>query len=859
MTWRGPRRRSCFGAILAALLPYLSPKRLFRSGMSPDSKPLERYLFVIATRALLYGLPFLLVSYFARENISGWNELRDDSITLYEISDWNRMNPRTVGETAQVGEGYVVRWWNPDQVTASASDGNVAELFTNLQKIELQLNVLDSPMDALGRERLAHDRVLGQEELSRWRRWRYFGELIVPASVGSYEDVQKNVLYQIWIKRGQVRTTRLDILDVMNRNMLKRDFYKKFAPGYKETEARFAILARFIGTKLATDLYQWVAMLDKNSSSVADRWNKLRASFAGNSDKQKWVDNIQIAYDNAARLDAATVGEAEPPPKWRQWAGLTNEKALAFENLERARLAAHRRLMEAYYNSAVTNKSTVYSIVVRTHDQRTRMTWFAWSLGIFLVAATFVSLNATSWHGFYATRIANMWIEPVRGVGRDIPLAQLDTTRAGYPYHLINASLQLMGRKEGKGRYLAQDHFLFSQLYCGSDRLKAYCASDRYMGGSYALTDAIAISGAAISPLHAHNPLLQALLVLGNVRLGQWVDNPAACEKQPSWLGKLGRWLWVSPLRLMLHWFQPAERRPFCFVTDGGHHENLGIESLLKRRCRLIIACDAGQDDRHSFLDLSRVLTRMRLEEGITLRSIEQNQQVMKLDSLVPEVKERYTKDHFLFAEIVYPEERRERSYLIYIKSSLTGDEPTELVQHHRLNALFPHDPTADQFYGPERFAPYAQLGSHMAEILCRHLPATLDNGSPADFIQRIVTVPPRPPGPTMRDSIATVTGSSDHLADSLSGFQTNSGFGIGPSSRVDGQDSFEKRDIHNPLGGVAVTSNTQTVPATNQTLANDIAATKETARKLEKKLLRKHQRREESERENCQATQTRR
>ncbi len=295
-----------------------------------------------------------------------------------------------------------------------------------------------------------------------------------------------------------------------------------------------------------------------------------------------------------------------------------------------------------------------------------------------------------------------------------------------------------MGRKESKGRYLAQDHFLFSQLYCGSDRLKAYCASHRFMGGGYALSDAIAVSGAAISPLHAHNPLLQALLVLGNVRLGQWIDNPAACEQERSWLGRLSHWLWVSPLRLLLHWFQPAEQRPFCFVTDGGHHENLGIESLLKRRCRLIIACDAGQDEQHSFLDFSRVLTRMRLEEGTTLRPIEQDEQVMKLDSLVPEAKGRYTKDHFLIAEILYPNERKERSYLIYIKSSLTGDEPTELLQYHRFNTMFPHDPTADQFYGPARFAPYAQLGGHMAEIVCRHLPQRLDDLNVVGFIAAI-------------------------------------------------------------------------------------------------------------------------
>ncbi len=407
-----------FGAILAALLPYLSPKRLFRSGMSPESKPLERYLFVIATRALLYGLPFLLVSYFARENISGWNELRDDSVTLYEISDWNRVSPRAVGATPDEGEGFVARWWNTDQVSAPERRRNVVNVFDDLEQIELQLNVLDSPMDAQGRERLARERVLGNEELSRWRRWRYFGELVVPMLVGSREDVKKNVLFQIWDKRGEIRDTRFAVLDLLSKNMLNRDFYTWFSPDERARNARFGILARLMGTKLASYVYRWVDPWSKQDSPRrVDRWKELRDSFVGNAEKQKWVDRVQSAYDNAARVERENAHEPEPPPNWRKREDLTDQQVLGYENLERVRLAAHRKLLEAYYDGAVTNKSTVYSIVVRTHDQRTRLTWFAWSLGIFLVAATLVSLNATSWHGFYATRIANMWIEPVRGVG----------------------------------------------------------------------------------------------------------------------------------------------------------------------------------------------------------------------------------------------------------------------------------------------------------------------------------------------------------------------------------------------------------------------------------------------------------
>jgi hypothetical protein len=82
------------------------------------------------------------------------------------------------------------------------------------------------------------------------------------------------------------------------------------------------------------------------------------------------------------------------------------KSVLLTEDVHRARPAAHRKLMQVYYDGAFQNKSKIFAGVVLDHDQRTRMTWFWWSAGIFLVSASLVSLNATSWHGYYATRLA---------------------------------------------------------------------------------------------------------------------------------------------------------------------------------------------------------------------------------------------------------------------------------------------------------------------------------------------------------------------------------------------------------------------------------------------------------------------
>jgi hypothetical protein len=757
------------GAIGAALLPYLSPKRLLRSGTSPESKPLERYVFWIASRALLFGVPFLFISFFARENISGWNAERDDSLYRTEINDWDQLNPQSLlarGDTRLAdasssagqdkdplsddtdGRLPGMKWWfdNRGPWTKDADDNKLAEwmwlddapasaagessqearvtrLFSRLGAARARLNVLDSPMDDLqfdtsdAADARLEQRAAGSERLSLWRRWRLLGGLLLEWT--SRRDWEDNLLRQIWVERMRVRNLENGILAELNGNLSTPEFLQQFPDRGKVSQ-----------------------------DASSDSKNRYRRAF----------ERAELVYRLHKDTPAMTAAEKHEKLELANTAQ-DQIDLLNTEVAERERMAAHRDLLKAYYDMAATSvapasgqanqsptayqgaiqdKSTVYATVVLEHDQATRWAWFGWSLLIFLVSSLMVSLNATSWHGYYSTRLADMWIEPVAGQPRGIQLTALKTAEHGYPLHLISGTVQLMGRQLALGRRFSRDHFLLSQQYCGSERLKAFCPTSEFMNGSLTLADAIAISGGAFTPTQTSNPLLMALLVLGNLRLGQWLDNPRGYSAAGRMSRPLVKWLWVSPLRLMAHWFQRAEARPFCFVTDGGHHENLGIEPLLKRRCRLIIACDAGQDDKHSFLDLSKLLGRARIEDGITLRPVQQAENVLKLDFLVPDAKQRYTKEHFLIAEIIYPEQSNEKSYLIYIKSSLTGDEPTELIQYHRYNAAFPHDPTADQFYEPDRFAAYAQLGNHIAQRLCGGLPSRINGMSVAEFIDRI-------------------------------------------------------------------------------------------------------------------------
>jgi hypothetical protein len=52
---------------------------------------------------------------------------------------------------------------------------------------------------------------------------------------------------------------------------------------------------------------------------------------------------------------------------------------------------------------------------------------------------------------------------------------------------------------------------------------------------------------------------------------------------------------------------------------------------------------------------------------------------------------------------------------LVYIKSSLTGDENDYVFHYKRRYAAFPHETTLDQMFSEEQFEAYRALGYHAA------------------------------------------------------------------------------------------------------------------------------------------------
>ena len=57
-----------------------------------------------------------------------------------------------------------------------------------------------------------------------------------------------------------------------------------------------------------------------------------------------------------------------------------------------------------------------------------------------------------------------------------------------------------------------------------------------------------------------------------------------------------------------------------------------------------------------------------------------------------------------------------EEGYLLYLKSSITGDEGEIIREYRHGSPTFPHESTADQFFHEGQFEAYRALGQHIGE-----------------------------------------------------------------------------------------------------------------------------------------------
>jgi hypothetical protein len=375
--------------------------------------------------------------------------------------------------------------------------------------------------------------------------------------------------------------------------------------------------------------------------------------------------------------------------------------------------------------------------------------------GIGLVASWCVNINRFSLHALYRNRLIRGYLgasrqnrSPDLFTGLDsqdnVRMYKLWPPKRGGKvdvnclFHVINITLNLVSTKRLAWQERKAESFTVTPKHCGSANLGFRPSID--YGDSFTVTipgqqgialgTAMAISGAAVSSNmgYASSPSLAILLTLFNVRLGWWLGNPGSAGNPHGAFRREGPRFSALPL-LFEALGQTTDDRPYVYLSDGGHFENLGLYEMVRRRCRFIVVIDAGCDPKFTFDDLGNAVRKIYIDLGVRI-DFEGLDKLRNRPS-AEEIKAAGAKGipYYAIGTINYvdadgnPGGRAHvgNGYILYIKPAFHGGEGAGIVAYAKANEAFPHETTVDQWFTESQFESYRSLGFEIAKDILRH------------------------------------------------------------------------------------------------------------------------------------------
>lgn len=371
------------------------------------------------------------------------------------------------------------------------------------------------------------------------------------------------------------------------------------------------------------------------------------------------------------------------------------------------------------------------------------------ALSFFLIAltlGTFSSVNTTGLHRFYRDRLMEtfmpMSVSINAGVAKQSDVADTfsianmwdgPSDHGVRPYQLINAHAILIGDEDPKIALRGGENFVMSAAVVGSSAT-GWMKTKEYLkaNGPLTLASAMAASGAAananagyigtgITRLRSVSAVMSTL----NIRLGLWVSNPRVIAK----CGQTRR------PRLVATYFGTAltsailrsgndRNSKFVELSDGGHFENLGLYELVRRKATVILAVDAEQDGAINLSSLVSSANRIKEDFGTTIRFLESRGPELLLgqESLQYPGGVKIAKSPYIVGDIHYNDKNNSRGVLIYIKATMIGGLDFATDGYRASNPDFPHQSTVDQFFDPEQFEAYRDLGRKSCSLAIKDL-----------------------------------------------------------------------------------------------------------------------------------------
>jgi hypothetical protein len=347
---------------------------------------------------------------------------------------------------------------------------------------------------------------------------------------------------------------------------------------------------------------------------------------------------------------------------------------------------------------------------------------------VWAVAGRIVNVNRFSLHGMYRERLMRAYLgasnphrspDPFTGFdpADNMQMYQLATDTTPRPILVINTTLNLVkSAKRLAWQQRKAESFSITPLYCGNF-YEGYRRSTEYGGANgISLATAVTISGAAASPNSGYHssPIVTFLMTLFNARLGCWLGNTnehGATTYRRNGPKHAGKILFDELLG-----FTDADHA-YVNLSDGGHFENLAIYEMVLRRCRFIVASDAGQDPKHDFEDLGNAVRKIRIDFGVPI-TFETPIRIL------PRASEGGAGLAVALGRIGYDAVDKDAApgWLVYIKPTLLAPQgpPYDVVSYARSSSLFPHESTNDQWFSEGQFESYRALGESLGRQLTK-------------------------------------------------------------------------------------------------------------------------------------------
>lgn len=617
------------------ILVFLGRDRLFKSEKS-EAENWKKVAQTMISYSVVGLAFFAFVHLMACENISHYTQHRDPYFARAEILKWH--------EIAALHEGYLKA--KKKQLPGSSAD-ELSPLHYRLEKYG------PASTDYWSRNLLGRAAIGGGVETNdpplavQWTTppgyWAFRGLKVAyclfPASA---VDLPFGLLEE---QRNLLRNQREYVAHLNRHALPERDF----------TDYLIGVLA---------------ARQKSDSKSIA--FNVLKSEFSIKSPEplrpfehhEEWIERRTDGWTQNERGDLR---------------GLLSLHATGTLQDATQRASLNRYLLAAVGPDVTRMRSVVSTPVVQPHDQQARWRWLiVWLcvLSVGLLAAQ--DLNKITYaFRFYRKQIATHFLRKTRR-GRfdaNTELSDLKPTEHGLPFPIYQAAWLRPHVVGGTYRIDGENVtctplgvHLWSQ---DAEEAEAAAVSTEPM----LLKEAVAVSGAAVTPLMTNNFALSGLLDFFGGRLGKWTrfrtrdDAKKTHFRTETILLAVGASLLLIafgtliPFALLASCIaamvlvaigivretgypyvitsllrgqfrgqrefaegedtqegvrQSIEDWPKAFIADGGFYDFLGVSELLRRRCKLIVVSDAGVNSgEHTLSSLAEMCSKAARQLGV--------------------------------------------------------------------------------------------------------------------------------------------------------------------------------------------------------------------------------------------------